>query len=34
MKVGAAAQVKFRVLPFKVKIQGLALIGSIWQWSY
>jgi hypothetical protein len=27
MKVGAAAQVKFRILPFMVKIQGLALIG-------
>ena len=25
--VGATAQVKFKVLPFRVKIQGLALIG-------
>jgi hypothetical protein len=32
MNVGAAAQVKFRVSPFKVKIQGLALIGCAWQW--
>jgi hypothetical protein len=27
MKVGAAAHVKFGDLPFRVKIQGLALIG-------
>jgi hypothetical protein len=27
MKVGAAAQVKFGVIPFRVKIQGLALIS-------
>jgi hypothetical protein len=27
MQVGAATQVKFRVLHFKMKIQGLALIG-------
>jgi hypothetical protein len=27
MKVGAAARVKFGVIPFRVKIQGLALIG-------
>jgi hypothetical protein len=27
LQVGAATQVKFRVLPFRMKIQGLALIG-------
>jgi hypothetical protein len=26
MKVGAASQVKFRVLPFREKIQGLAVM--------
>jgi hypothetical protein len=31
MQVGAATQVKFRVLPFRVKIQGLALTGCAWQ---
>jgi hypothetical protein len=31
MKVGAAAQVKFKVLPFRVKIQGMALIDCAWQ---
>jgi hypothetical protein len=34
MKVGATAQVKFRVLSFRVKIRGLTLIGCAWQWSY
>ena len=32
MDVGATAQVKFKVLPFRGKIQGLALIGCVWQW--
>jgi hypothetical protein len=32
MQLGAAAHAKFRVLSFKVKIQGLALIGCAWQW--
>jgi hypothetical protein len=32
MKVGAASQVKFRVLPFREKIQGLTVIGCVWQW--
>jgi hypothetical protein len=27
MQVGATTHEKFKVLPFKVKIQGLALIG-------
>jgi hypothetical protein len=31
MEVGAAAHVKFGVLPFKVKTQGLALTGCAWQ---
>jgi hypothetical protein len=31
MEVGMATHVKFRVLPFRVKIQGLALIGCAWQ---
>ena len=31
MKVGATTQVKFRVLPFRVKTQGLALTGCAWQ---
>ena len=31
MKVGATTQVKFRVLPFRVKTQGLALTGCVWQ---
>ena len=31
MQVGATTLVKFRVLPFRVKIQGLALIGCAWQ---
>ena len=31
MQVAAATQVKFRVLPFRVKIQGLALTGCAWQ---
>ena len=30
MLVGATSQVKFKVLPFRVKIQGLALIGCAW----
>jgi hypothetical protein len=32
MKVGATTQVKFRVLPFRVKIKGLVLIGCAPQW--
>jgi hypothetical protein len=32
--VGATAQKKFGVLSFRVKIQGLALIGCVWQCSY
>ena len=32
MFVGVTTQVKFKVLPFRVKIQGLALIGCAWQW--
>jgi hypothetical protein len=32
IKVGMAAQVKFRVLPFRVKIQNLSLIGCASQW--
>jgi hypothetical protein len=31
MKVWVAPQVKFRVLLFKMKIQGLALTGCAWQ---
>ena len=31
MKVGAAAQVKFIVLPFRVKTKGLTLTGCVWQ---
>jgi hypothetical protein len=31
MEVEAAAHVKFGVLPFRVKIQGLALTGCAWQ---
>jgi hypothetical protein len=31
--VGATAQEKFRVLSFRVKIQGLALIGCAWKCS-
>ena len=31
MKVGATTQVKFRVLPFRVETQGLALTGCAWQ---
>jgi hypothetical protein len=31
MEVGVAAQVKFKVLSFSVKMQGLALIGCVWQ---
>jgi hypothetical protein len=31
MKVGATTQVKFRVLSFRVKTQGLALAGCAWQ---
>jgi hypothetical protein len=31
--VGAIAQEKFGVLSFRVKIQGLALIGCVWQYS-
>jgi hypothetical protein len=31
--VGAAAHEKFRALSFKVKNQGLALIGCVWQCS-
>jgi hypothetical protein len=30
---GATAQEKFRVLSFTVKIQGVALIGCVWQYS-
>jgi hypothetical protein len=33
MRVGATAQEKFKILPFRVKIQGLALIGCAWQCS-
>jgi hypothetical protein len=33
MFVGVTAQEKFRVLSFRVKIQGLALIGCAWQCS-
>jgi hypothetical protein len=29
MQVGATTHEKFKVLPFKVKIQGLALIGDM-----
>jgi hypothetical protein len=29
----AATQVKFTVLSFRVIIQGLPLIGCVWQWS-
>ena len=29
MRVGATAQEKFKILPFRVKIQGLALIGCV-----
>jgi hypothetical protein len=32
MQVGATTQEKLTVLPFRVKIQGLALIGCAWQW--
>jgi hypothetical protein len=31
MKVGATTQVNFRVLPFWVKTQGLALTTCAWQ---
>jgi hypothetical protein len=31
-KVGAIAQVKFKSLPCRVKIQGLVLISCAWQW--
>ena len=30
-KRGATTQVKFKVLPFWMNIQGLALIGCAWQ---
>jgi hypothetical protein len=33
MQVGATAQERFKGLSFRVKIQGLALIGCAWQWS-
>jgi hypothetical protein len=32
MQVGATTHEEFRVLPCRVKIQGLALIGCAWQW--
>jgi hypothetical protein len=32
MQVGATAQEKSKVLFFRMKIQGLALIGCAWQW--
>jgi hypothetical protein len=32
MQVGVSTQVKFRVLPFRMKIQRLDLIGCAWQW--
>jgi hypothetical protein len=32
MQVGATAQEKSKVLSFRMKIQGLALIGCAWQW--
>jgi hypothetical protein len=32
MQVGAATHVKFRVFPFRMKIQGLTLIGCTWQY--
>ena len=31
--MGATTYVKSKVLPFRVKIQGLTLIGCAWQWS-
>jgi D-ribose pyranose/furanose isomerase RbsD len=31
MRVGATAHEKFKILPFRVKIQGLVLIGCAWQ---
>jgi hypothetical protein len=33
MQVEATALEEFIVLPFRLKIQGLALIGCAWQWS-
>jgi hypothetical protein len=32
-KVGTTTQEKFKVLPFRVKIQGLALIACVWKCS-
>jgi hypothetical protein len=32
MQVGAAAHVKFEILPFRVKTQGLVLTGCAWQY--
>jgi hypothetical protein len=32
MQVGETSQEKFKVLPCRVKIQGLVLIGCAWQW--
>jgi hypothetical protein len=34
MQVGAATHVKFRILPFRMKIQGLVLIGCASQGFY
>jgi hypothetical protein len=31
MQEGAAIHVKFRALPFRMKIQGLVLTGFAWQ---
>ena len=31
MEVGVTTQEKFNVLPFRVKIQGMALIDSAWR---
>jgi hypothetical protein len=30
MRVGTSPQEKFNILPFRVKIQGLALTGCVW----
>jgi hypothetical protein len=34
MQVGATTPMKFIVLPLKVKIRGLILIGCAWQLPY
>jgi hypothetical protein len=31
MQVGAAAHVKSKFLPFRLKTEGLAYIGFVWQ---